>query len=318
MIESIVPSSTIGVDALAIAEEEAAKAYGRAAKSGRARTEYARDWAQFAAWCAERGVARPFTRRRPWVARYLGTLGERLKIASICRRVGAISHAHKERGFESPTAHKLVREVVTGIARTHGSAQTRKAAITTDILGTLLKAPRPGDTARAAGPGDLTPGVLGAFRRSALDVADLASDDRGLVVTVRFSKTDQEGQGRQVAVPFVRSNAERCPVTATREWLRVAEMSSGPVFRTFALPRGRYDRFERLQEARMDGRDIARLVQRTIKLAGIDGDFAGHGLRAGFVTAAAQKKVPEVDIMRVTGHRSSAVLRGYVRRATLF
>ena len=68
----------------------------------------------------------------------------------------------------------------------------------------------------------------------------------------------------------------------------------------------------------MDGRDIARLVQRTIKLAGIDGDFAGHGLRAGFVTAAAQKKVPEVDIMRVTGHRSTAVLQGYLRRGTLF
>jgi integrase len=164
-------------------------------------------------------------------------------------------------------------------------------------------------------------GFSGAFRRSelaALDLDDLAFDDRGLAVTVRSSKTDQEGQGRQVAVPFVRSNAERCPVTAVREWLRVAEITSGPVFRTFALPRGRQDRFERLQEVRMDGRDIARVVQRTTALAGVEGDFAGHSLRAGFVTAAAQKKVPEVDIMRVTGHRSTAVLRGYVRRATQF
>lgn len=308
-----------GVAALALAEEEAAKAYGRAAKSARTRTEYARDWAQFAAWCADRGLA-SLPASPPVVARYLGTLGERLKIASISRRVVAISQQHKERGFDSPTSHKLVREVLTGIARTHGSAQNRKAAITTDILGTLLKAL---DRESLRGQRDraiLLLGFSGAFRRSelaALNVNDLAFDKRGIVVTVSKSKTDQEGVGRQVAVPFVRS-AERCPVTAVREWLRAAEIVDGPVFRTFALPRGRQDRFERIQTIRMDGRDIARVVQRTIALAGVAGDFGGHSLRAGFVTAAAQKKVPEVDIMRVTGHRSTAVLRGYVRRATLF
>jgi integrase len=319
-VTSIVEADASAGDALALAEEEAAKAYGRAAKSGRTRVEYARDWAHFAAWCAERGL--PFLPASPpVVARYVGTLGASLKIASIRRRVVAISQHHKERGFDSPTAHKLVREVVSGIARTHGSAQTRKAAITTDILGTLLKAL---DRQTLRGQRDraiLLLGFSGAFRRSelaALDLADLAFDDRGLVVTVRHSKTDQEGQGRQVGVPFVRSNAERCPVTAVREWLRVAESGEGAVFRTFALPRGRHDRFERLQKTRMDGRDIARVVQRAITLAGVEGDFGGHSLRAGFVTAAAQKKVPEVDIMRVTGHRSSAVLRGYVRRATLF
>jgi hypothetical protein len=60
----------------------------------------------------------------------------------------------------------------------------------------------------------------------------------------------------------------------------------------------------------MDGRDIARVVQRTIALAGVEGNFAGHNLRVGFVTSAALKKVPEVDIMRIMGHRSTTVLRG--------
>jgi hypothetical protein len=138
-METRLATSLNDPDALAIAEEEAAKAYGRAAKSARTRTEYARDWAHFAAWCAERGVG-SLPAAAPTVARYLGTLGGELKIASIRRRVVAISQQHKERGFDSPTAHKLVREVVTGIARTHGSVQTQKAAITTDILGTLLKA----------------------------------------------------------------------------------------------------------------------------------------------------------------------------------
>ncbi len=164
-------------------------------------------------------------------------------------------------------------------------------------------------------------GFAGAFRRSelaALDVADLAFDERGIVVTVRHAKTDQEGVGRQVAIPFIRKSPERCPVTALREWLRVAQIGEGAVFRTFALPRGRRDGLERLQATRISGRDVARIVQRAIASADVEGDFAGHGLRAGFVTAAAQKKVPEVDIMRVTGHRSTAVLRGYVRRATIF
>ena len=210
---------------------------------------------------------------------------------------------------------------MTGIARTHGSAQRREAAITADILGTLLKAldresPR-GQRDRAV----FLLGFSGAFRRAelaALDVDDLAFDERGLVVTISYSKMGQEGAGRQVAVPFVRNNAERCSVTAVRKWLRVAEITEWPVVGTFAMPRGRHDRVERLRENPMDGRDIARVVQRTIALAGVEGDFVGHSLRAGFVTAAAQKKVPEVDIMRVTGHRSAAVLRGYVRRATLF
>jgi hypothetical protein len=127
-----------------------------------------------------------------------------------------------------------------------------------------------------------------------------------------------EGPGPPSRRAVVRRYAERCPVTAVREWLRLAEIGDDPVFRTLALPRGRHDRFERPQAARMDGHDIARVIQRTIALAGVEGDFAGHSLRAGFVTAAAQKKVSEVNIMRVTGHRSTAVLRGYVRRATPF
>jgi integrase len=90
------------------------------------------------------------------------------------------------------------------------------------------------------------------------------------------------------------------------------------VFRTFALPRGRHDDVEG-SGARISGRDVARTVQRAVAAVGLDGDFAAHSLRSGFVTSAAQKKIiPEDDIMRVTGHRSAAVLRGYVRRATLF
>jgi hypothetical protein len=140
------------------------------------------------------------------------------------------SQVHKERGFDSPTAHKLVREVVTGIACTHGSAQTRKAAITTDVLGALLgvldRETLRGQRDRAI----LLLGFSGAFpvveARSARPLGPRVRRDRG-VVMVRYSKTDQEGVGREVAVPFVLSNAQRCPVTAVRERLGVSGIGEG-------------------------------------------------------------------------------------------
>jgi integrase len=312
------PALSSHAHAVAESEIEAAKAYGRAAKSTSTRREYARDWTTFAAWCADRGLA-SLPASPPTVARYVATLAPRLKVASIRRRVVAISQQHKEWGFESPSAHKIVREVLTGIANTHGSAQTMKSALSADLLPAALLALGEGLRARRD-RAILLLGFAGGFRRSelaALDLADLRFERRGLVVTVRKSKTDQAGEGREVAIPFV-GNAQLCPVHALQTWLGAAAISSGPVFVTFALPRGRGDRSERLQDHRIDGRDVARIVQRAVTRAGLAGDFAAHSLRAGFVTSAAQKKIPEVDIQRVTGHRSVAVLRRYVRRATLF
>ncbi len=318
MNEPLAPAGS-AAEALSDVEIERAKFYGRAAKSPRTQHEYAREVAHFEAWCARRGlVAMPAP--PPVVARYVASLAGDLKIASIRRRVVAISQKHQERGLEPPTAHKLVREVLAGIARTHGSPQKQKSALGAELLeaalGTIDLETLWGQRDRAI----LLLGFAGAFRRSelaALNVADLTFDRRGVTVVVPRSKTDQAGVGRQIGIPYVKS-ARMCAVTAVREWLRAADISYGPVFRTFALPRGRGDRANRLQEQRIDGRDVARILQHAITLAGVEGDFAAHSLRAGFVTSAAQKKIPEVDIMRVTGHRSVAVLRGYVRRATLF
>jgi integrase len=119
-----------------------------------------------------------------------------------------------------------------------------------------------------------------AARRSelaALDVADLRFDTRGLVVTIRRSKTDQDGLGAEIGVPYV-ANEGLCAARAIRAWMDAAAITSGPVFRTFSKTR-------QLQANRIDGADVARLVKRITGLAGIAGDFAGHSLRAGFVTS---------------------------------
>jgi integrase len=164
-------------------------------------------------------------------------------------------------------------------------------------------------------------GFAAALRRSeivALDVRDLdlGRDARGVTLLIRRSKTDQEQQGEAIAIPIAEEEA-LCPVQALYAWLEAAQISEGPVFRSFALPRGR-TRSEVVQKNRLTGQDVARILRRVLKAADIDGDFAGHSLRAGFITSAAVRGVSEASIQRVSRHRSTAVLRGYVRHATRF
>jgi integrase len=293
---------------------ERAHDYAEASKASSTRRAYAIDLADFAAFAA--AYAEP-TLPATWqlVAGYATHMADRgLAIATIRRRMVAISQSHKTAGHESPTASKRVRDVVAGIARVKGTVQRRKDALSVDLLrdavlslaGDGLKAKRD----RAI----VLLGFAMAARRSelaALNVEDLRFDNRGLVVTIRRSKTDQEGAGAEIGIPYV-ANEGLCAVRAVRAWLDAAGHNSGCVFRTFSKTR-------LLNANRIDGADVARLVKAVALKAGIDGDFAGHSLRAGFVTsAAASAGVSEVDIMRVSRHRSVAILRGYVRRATVF
>ena len=135
--------------------------------------------------------------------------------------------------------------------------------------------------------------------------------DDGFLVTLRRSKTDQEGEGRTVGIPYG-SHPQTCPVRAVQAWLKVAEIQAGPIFRSV-------DQHGRIATERLSDRSVARIIQDAAKRAGLHPEqFAGHSLRAGLATAAAAAGVSEHDIARTTGHRSVAVLRRYVRTATVF
>jgi len=160
-------------------------------------------------------------------------------------------------------------------------------------------------------------GFVGAVRRSelvALDVEDVAEHTAALVVTVRRSKVDQEDvgfAGFAKAMPFG-STPETCPVRALRAWLEAARITSGPLFRSV-------DRHGNVAPARTSGLTVARAVKRAALAAGLDAErFAAHLLRAGFVSTAALRGCSERSIANQTGHRSMVVLRGYIRRATVF
>jgi integrase len=157
-------------------------------------------------------------------------------------------------------------------------------------------------------------GFSGGFRRSeivGLDVADIEFTSDGLVIHQRRSKTDQEGEGRKVGIPFG-STPMTCPVRSLRAWLDAASITQGPVFRGVG-------RWGHVDDGRLDDRAVARVVQKYAKLIGLDPTkFAGHSLRAGLATSAARAGRSERSIMNQTGHRSVTMVRKYIREGSLF
>jgi len=284
----------------------------RSSQAESTRRGYASDLRCFEAFCRARGLERmPATPQT--VALYVTHLAPTHRVATIRRRLAAIAVEHRRAGLDSPASHRIVREIMRGTARRYGSAVRRVDAATVDLVGKMLLAVRGDDLAAKRDRALLLLGFACALRRSelaALDVEDLHFSKRGLLVTIRRSKTDQEGRGVEIAVPH-RATESLCAVRATRLWLAGASVTSGAAFRTLTPHRHVTDR-------RIAGADVARLIKTLAARAGIKGDFAGHSLRAGFVTSAAEAHVSLENIMRTSRHRSLSVLQGYVRRADAF
>lgn len=282
---------------------ERAKTYARNSWANATRRAYESDFRDFERYCAQNDLetlpATPQT-----VALYLTELAGKRRVSTVRRRVVAIAQRHKLHGYVAPTVDPIVREILKGIERTHGIAPYRKTALTAELLKDVLR--RLDDSLRARRDrAILLLTFAGGFRRSevaALDVADVRFEKRGAVVTLRRSKTDQVGGGRDVAIPELRTEAFS-PVHALRGWLDAAAIVEGPLFRTFSM-RGE------LQVNRIDGRDVARLVQRLAGRAHLAGDFAAHSLRAGFVTSKAEHGITEAILQNVTGYRSATILPG--------
>jgi integrase len=273
---------------------------------------YADDWRHFTTWCEGHGFASlpasPHT-----VARYLQAHADVHKPSTLTRRVSAISARHEAAGHDSPTHAAIVRKTLAGIRREKGTAPDTKSAITMDDLRAIM--PMLPDGLR--GTRDralLLVGMAGAFRRSELagiDCEHVTFVDEGARILLPRGKTDQEGQGRTVGIPFG-TNPDTCPVRALKTWIGAAGITAGPVFR-------RVDRHGNVGADRLTGKSIAVTVKHYMGAIGKDAKaYSGHSMRAGHVTAAARVGVLSRDIMRTTGHKSEAMLARYIRDASLF
>jgi integrase len=247
------------------------------------------------------------------VACYVADLAKAAKPATIDLRLAAISAAHRPAGYDSPTKEEAVRLVRRGVRSTLGTAQRQVRPVTVADLRTILQG-LGGDMGGCRDRALLLLGFAGALRRSelvGLDVDDVTGGSDGLTVHLRRSKTDQEGAGRTVGIPYG-SNPVTCPVRAWRAWLEVSGITDGAAFRPV-------DRHGYFGAARLSGHAVALVLKRHAARVGLDAaEFAGHSLRAGLATSAAAAGVPERVIAEQTGHKGTAVLRRYIREGSLF
>jgi integrase len=247
------------------------------------------------------------------VVLYLTELSATRKVSTLVRRLSAISQAHQVAGFDSPAQSAPVRTLMAGIRRAKGTAPAVKAPTLIEDIRAML-ATLPDGLSGIRDRALLLTGFAGAFRRSelvGLDRADLEFNARGLVITLRRSKTDQEGHGRKVALPYG-STFETCPVRSMQAWLEESGIIDGPLFR-------KINRHGQLHVARLSGSAVALIVKRCVGAAGLDASkYSGHSLRSGFATAAAIAGASERAIMNQTGHQSSKMVRRYIRDGNLF
>ena len=336
------PSTALVPAAAGLAAYElaaSARSYVAAAKAEATRRAYRTDWQAFEAWCAaHRRSALPA--KPETVALYLAAMADGgHKASSITRALTALSQAHKAKELPSPRSHMAVLASMQGIRRILGVAPAQKAPILLPELRGMVAA-LPANTLGTRDRALLLLGFAGAFRRSelaALNQADVAFSSEGLEVLLRRSKTDQEGEGRKVGIPFG-SDPSTCPVRALKAWLEaLAACGTHDGARTRSDGPRRHAKgkvgveptplFQSLSKAgrhilghRLDGRDVARAVKRAAKRAGLPEPerFAGHSLRAGLATVAAQAGKSERAIMAQTGHRSVMMVRRYIRDGNLF
>jgi site-specific recombinase XerD len=311
------PAVWLDASAVARADElaelgERMRDYVTASKSPNTLRAYRSDWADFTGWCDARDLA-ALPASPGTVAAYLTDLAETVATATLARRVTSISQAHKAAGHEDPpTRSALVHETMKGIRRTFGVAAAKKAPLRSGDIRTLVATL---DVDSLGGLRDralLVVGFAGAFRRSelvALDVADVDWTTDGLVVRIRRSKTDQQGEGTSIGLPFG-SDPATCPVRTLRAWLDAAGIEEGAIFR-------QVDRHGRMA-GRMSARAAAERVKVACARAGLDAArYGGHSLRAGLITSAIEGGATEFRTMAHSRHRSVHVFRGYVRDLNL-
>jgi integrase len=270
------------------------------------RRAYASDLAHFLNW----GGSLPSKPQQ--VAEYLASLAETHKPSTINRRLASLSKAHASSTETNPCKHELVRATMKGIRRRLGLNQRQARPLLRDDLFAILDrmTERPKDIRDRA---LLLLGFATAMRRSelvALKVEDIERVERGLLVNVRRSKTDQDGRGRQIAVPFGRTR--HCPVKALDDWLTFSQVSSGRIFRGM-------NRHGQMLPDGITSEAVSLILKARLRIANYDpGYFSGHSLRAGFVTSAIQARASTLKVRQTTGHRSEAGMSKYVRIADLF
>ena len=277
---------------------------------------YKSDFKDFGAFCSMHGFNSLPTEPKI-VSLYLTYLSKNSKLSTLRRRLVSISMVHKLKGHYLDTKHPIIVENLMGIRRVKGSIQKGKKPILINYLKLIINSINEQNTTESKKFRDKTIiliGFGGGFRRTELtsiNYEDLEFVPEGLKITLRKSKTDQFGEGMVKGIPyFVDENY--CPVNNMKKWLEISNIKSGPIFRRFS--KGPY-----ITKDRLTDQSVALLIKKYLGFAGIENEnFSGHSLRSGFATVAADSGADERSIMAMTGHKTTQMVRRYIREANLF
>ena len=296
---------TENTDLQLIANAEAVNKYIQAAISNNTRRGYQSDLTHFIIW----GGTIPATAEL--VSQYLAVHADFLSPATLNRRIVSINRAHTSQGLFSPAKSDLVKATMRGIRRTKSTKQRQVEPILKNNLFDMVDGLNGIKGVRDKAL--LLLGFAGGFRRSelvGLQYSDIGFVVQGLLVHLRKSKTDQQGEGRKIAIPFASGNV--CTVRALKDWLEVSKIDSGALFRPVS-------RHGFIESSQLSAQAVAVIVKEQATKVGLDArKFSGHSLRAGLVTSAAQAGVSNWKIKLQTGHKSDAMLNRYIRDARLF
>jgi site-specific recombinase XerD len=278
---------------------------------------YKSDFNDFSLFCAQNGF-KSLPSEPKIVSLYLTQLSTRdIKMNTLKRRLVSIGVIHKLKGHYLDTKHPIIIENIMGIKRRKGSVQKGKKPLLINnlkILINVIDQYTNEDIKKFRDRSIILIGFSGGFRRNeivSLDYDDLDFVTEGVKINLKRSKTDQFGEGLAKGLPYF-DNTQYCPVLSLKNWIEISKINSGPLFR-------RFSRGSKLSENRLTDQTVALLIKKYLKLAGIESkNYSGHSLRSGFATSAAESGAEERSIMAMTGHKSTEMVRRYIKEANLF
>jgi len=278
---------------------------------------YKSDFNDFALFCTQNGF-KSLPSEAKIVSLYLTHLSTKnAKMSTLKRRLVSIGVIHKLKGHYLDTKHPSIIENIMGIKRRKGSIQNGKKPILISSLKSIINVIdnlKKEQIKKLRDRSIILIGFSGGFRRNeivSLNYDDLEFVTEGLKISLKRSKTDQFGEGLVKALPYF-DNSQYCPVVSLEKWIEISNIKSGPLFR-------RFSKGSKLSENRLTDQTVALLIKEYLELAGIDSkNYSGHSLRSGFATTAAESGAEERSIMAMTGHKSTEMVRRYIKEANLF
>ncbi len=288
----------------------------KSSKANNTLRAYKSDFNDFGAFCAKHGFNSMPTDPKI-VSLYLTHLSAQSKVSTLRRRLVSIGVVHKLKGHYLDTKHPVIIENLMGIKRKKGSIQTGKKPILINHLKQIIDVidyQKNEEIKKLRDKTLILVGFGGGFRRTELisiDHEDLDFVEEGVKITLKRSKTDQFGEGFVKGLPYF-NNENYCPVTSLKNWIKLSKIKNGPIFRRFA-------KGSILTNHRLTDQTVVLIIKNCLNLAGIENkNFSGHSLRSGFATVAAESGADERSIMAMTGHKTTQMVRRYIREANIF